>query len=57
MITSGGWYVFSGDYGQRTGPVGCGFLGIPLLSGLLWRGDWKVLVIAKCLLQFLKGGQ
>ena len=34
------------DHGQgrdMRGYVGCGLLGIPLLSGLFWSGDWDVL--------------
>lgn len=47
MIGSGVWYVFSGDHGQGIGCVGCGLLGIPLLSWLFWAGSWNVQVIAK----------
>ena len=37
------------DHGQGRGHVGCGLLGIPLISGLFWSGSWNVLVTAKCL--------
>lgn len=30
------------DHGQRKGCVGCGLLGIMLLSGLFWTGAWNV---------------
>lgn len=49
-----GWGESPHDHGPGRGPVGCGRVGIPLLSGFFLSGIWDIQVFVKCHCQCLE---